>query len=355
MSEPVWIVYASCGKGHYFPALAASKLLEKNGISCRLVDILDYSKTLKIVYGGSYNFIVKYTPFLWNIIYKLSSIPGVFDKYRVAIERFFLRGFVKDLKTRNPPAVIFTHFILSEILDQTDKKEQKWFCIITDLGVHRFWVNKFVDRYFVGTDETSRKLEAYGIDSRRITISGIPVREKFLTRMKQREIPDADTNLFINITIFKRHEIKDLLYFLKDKGFRGFILCGREKNYYRTASKILGGRFRILLYREDIYQFMKKADVIVTKPGGSTLSEVLVMGKFPVMLNILGGQELYNIRLLKKYNIGLEIKNVSSLVRALTYLQKHPEKLDVNKENIRNFYSYYPETIVKEIKEIYDS
>lgn len=57
---------------------------------------------------------------------------------------------------------------------------------------------------------------------------------------------------------------------------------------------------RSLGYVENIYEFMAAADVIVSKPGGSTIAESAALGHGIISLEMLYGGEMRNFNYLKK-------------------------------------------------------
>ncbi|OGX17591.1 MAG: hypothetical protein A3K83_00470 [Omnitrophica WOR_2 bacterium RBG_13_44_8b] len=81
---------------------------------------------------------------------------------------------------------------------------------------------------------------------------------------------------------------------------------------------------------------MYVSDMIVTKPGGLTISEILNMELIPVFIYPIPGQETGNVSVLKKYGVGLSPRNIKEIRNIVLDLKLCPDKLESIKGKIRN-------------------
>jgi processive 1,2-diacylglycerol beta-glucosyltransferase len=81
-------------------------------------------------------------------------------------------------------------------------------------------------------------------------------------------------------------------------------------------------------------ELMAAADVIVTKPGGLSTSESLVMDLVPIFISPIPGQEMENIKALQSFGIGFYPPDAASIKDLIIELKEHPEKLREMKEKI---------------------
>jgi len=144
-----------------------------------------------------------------------------------------------------------------------------------------------------------------------------------------------------------------LAHYLNNSTWKGYIVCSRKTNYYNALKSMIDESFfKVYLYREDIHNLMRGCQVIFSKPGGSTLAEVLFLRKVLIMHKVLGGQEEENLKVLKENGVGLVAKDVFSLMRILDFIKRNKFYIKAQKERIKNFYNYRPSLILEALKDV---
>ena len=81
---------------------------------------------------------------------------------------------------------------------------------------------------------------------------------------------------------------------------------------------------------------MAVADVMVTKPGGLSISEALVSQLPLIFFNPIPGQEEGNIRVLKAHGIGDAPKTIDGIVQRLRELKSNPAEYRNVAKNTKN-------------------
>lgn len=74
-------------------------------------------------------------------------------------------------------------------------------------------------------------------------------------------------------------------------------------------------------------EYMKIAEVVISKPGGLVISECLALGKLIVMADPIPGQEEYNAQLMAKFGYGKLAYCSKDIVEAVDWLLQHPQKI----------------------------
>ncbi len=116
------------------------------------------------------------------------QLSGFIKKINLFIDRLNSPAFISLLIKENPDFVISTHFLPSEIiayLKNKHKIKSKLITVITDFGVHPFWIYKGTDLYAVASELTKQKLENQGVPSKDIKVTGIPVGGVFFKRYER--------------------------------------------------------------------------------------------------------------------------------------------------------------------------
>jgi processive 1,2-diacylglycerol beta-glucosyltransferase len=94
-------------------------------------------------------------------------------------------------------------------------------------------------------------------------------------------------------------------------------------------------RARIFGFTEQIDQLMAVADVVVSKPGGLTTSEVLARGAAMAVVNPIPGQESRNSDFLLENGAAIKINNLAILPHKLGLLLHDPQRLADMKTNAK--------------------
>jgi processive 1,2-diacylglycerol beta-glucosyltransferase len=82
-------------------------------------------------------------------------------------------------------------------------------------------------------------------------------------------------------------------------------------------------------------ELMCAADVVVSKPGGLTTSEVLARGAAMAIVNPIPGQESRNSDYLLEHGAAIKINNLATMPMKLTKLLSDPARLESLKSNAR--------------------
>ncbi len=91
----------------------------------------------------------------------------------------------------------------------------------------------------------------------------------------------------------------------------------------------------ILGFTDEMDELMCAADLVLTKPGGLTSSEVLARGAAMAIVNPIPGQESRNSDYLLENGAAIKINNLATLHQKVAPLLADLKKLDRLKENAK--------------------
>lgn len=344
----VFVVYASAGAGHFKAAEAIYSYLRQNykNVELRLADVLEKSNILfRNIYTYGYALIVNYLRPLWAIGFWLTYIKFLrlpVRGLRFIINRVNTRNFARFLVQENPDFIISTHFLSSEIsgyLKRTHKINSKIITTITDFGIHPFWLSDGTDIYIAASELTKQQLIREGINADRVKDWGIPVDLKFLKKYEKNVLCnkfnlDKDKFTVLIATgsfgIGPIEEMVDLLY----KDVQILAVCAKNRGLYKRLKNKNYPDVRVFGLVDNIEELMAVSDIIITKPGGLTISECLAMDLPPVFISAIPGQETGNLRILADYGIGIYPANIAEIKNIVIDFKEHPDKLKKIKERI---------------------
>ena len=343
------VTYASAGSGHFSAAQAVyNHFKEKNPrLEIELIDVMAYSNRLfRFIYISGYVFLVRYLPILWAIGFSITCA-----KFMQPIIRWVFfpmtmlntKRFTKLLIQESPDVIISTHFLASEIaafLKRNKKINSKIVTVITDFGVHPFWIQEGTDIYTAASDITRAKLVSKGISEEKIKVIGIPVHAGFSKKSEKSELfgkLNIEENKFTVLVLTGSFGIGPLekIVEMLHRDAQVLVVCARNKKLLLKLKNKNYPQVRVFGFVDEIYDFMSISDIVITKPGGLTVSELLVMELAPIFISAIPGQETENVKALRIYGIGSLVKNASDVRDEVLDYKLNPEKLKRVKENIR--------------------
>ncbi|MDD5431420.1 MAG: glycosyltransferase [Candidatus Omnitrophica bacterium] len=342
------IAHASAGAGHRKAAEAIFEYLKDcPELDVCLVDVLTRTNSFfRFSYQWGYSFLVKYLIFSWGFLYWLTDFKP-FRKFAKSfcfmLNKSNTKEFSSLLIKENPDFVISTHFLPSEITSDLKEKgliSTKLFTIITDFGVHSFWIADKTDYYGVASSFTKNCLVSEGIPENRIKEIGIPVDSRFLVKYNKSDLCrniGVDSNKFTVLLMtgsFGIGPMKEIAEVLCEF-VQVIVVCAANKKLLSSLNKRQLPNVKVLGFVDNAYELMAVSDVIITKPGGLSISEIISMELVPIFISAIPGQETINIKVLNEYSVGVEPKTILEIKNLIIDYKDHPEKITKLKDNIK--------------------
>ena len=313
-SKPLLFLHATAGSGHTRAAealLAACRMIELP--AAQTADTLDYTTEFyRHLYVKWYIDLVRKMPALWGHLYDKYDTRSSTSKSRnlcLLLDKLNTRELLGMIVDVDPAAVICTHFLPLGVL--TDLKHRGKFdlplaAVVTDISPHRFWVHPHVDRYYVATPDSLRELSKKGIPTEQIQVSGIPIDPVFASARPTAEaraalgLPQKPTVLLMSGG-FGVGPITDILNSFANPGLNCslVVVAGKSAELQAQCRKIAstlpeGISVTVYGFVDFIHDLLDAADLVITKPGGLTLSEILAKGKPMMLVAPIPGQEQRN-------------------------------------------------------------
>jgi processive 1,2-diacylglycerol beta-glucosyltransferase len=359
-SEPgkglrILVLSVSAGTGHLRAAqaieLAVRQMLP--GAHVENHDVLEMStKVFRHCYGDMYLDFVDRAPQVLGFFYNLMDHPGVpgasrWAHIRLALERMCLRRFIYFLQCQRWDLVISTHFLAGEIIAAL-RREKRFSAphvmVTTDFETHGTWVNQPCEHYFTATEEGARYLESFGVPANEATAVGIPIHPVFSEpkdRAECRARHGLSNDRPIVLQLAGGHgvgRIRELYQAILavEKPLDVVVVTGhneRAKKQLEQMSIPERHRRHIIGYTTEIDEFMRAADLVVSKPGGLTTSELLAVGAPLVIVDPIPGQEDRNSDFLLEQGAAIKVNHAATLPLKLTELLRDPDRLEQLRAN----------------------
>jgi processive 1,2-diacylglycerol beta-glucosyltransferase len=265
------------------------------------------------------------------------------------MEKLNLKKFCELIECDEWDVVVNTHFLPAEIiasLRRDGKLSLPQVTVTTDFETHRLWVNQPTDRYTTATEEGAAYLAHWGVPAGHTRVTGIPIHpvfseEKDRNDCLRRHGLSGDRPVVLQLAGgFGVGPIEQL--------YRGIlsvevplevvVVAGKNvkaKQQLEAVDVPRRHRAKVMGFTTEIDELMAVADVVVSKPGGLTTSEVLARGAAMLIVNPIPGQESRNSDFLLENGAAIKANNAATLPLKLSRLLGDPGRLNAIKANAK--------------------
>jgi len=341
------VLSVSAGAGHVRAADAVVKAAStaKPPLIATHLDLLTLvPKDFRKLYGEQYIRLVEKLPQLWSYLYSTTDRPSrdsLIGKLKRAAEKLNTRKLNAEIERFAPDVILCTHFLPAELLSRQKSKGRSLPPIwvqVTDFDVHALWVHSHVDRYCVANEEVAFRLADRGVPRERITVTGIPVMPQFSAPL-DRAICAGELGL--------KPETFTVLMMAGGAGVGGLdtlaervlrlpdppqlvALAGRNADLLQRLNALARqhpGKLFPLGFTTTVERVMTAADLVVTKPGGLSVSECLAKQRPMLLVSPIPGQEERNADYLLESGAAIKAVDGATLVFKLANLMAEPARL----------------------------
>jgi len=348
----ILILSVSAGAGHVRAAQALEAAAKEKGIEATHIDLLTLvPRQFRTLYGQQYIKLVEKLPELWSWLYTKSdrtSRSTWLGGLKRSIEKLNTRKLQAEIARLKPDVILCTHFLPAELLSRQKaqalqgkaKPLPPLWVQVTDFDVHALWVHPHVDRYCVASDEVAYRLADRGVAHGRISVTGIPVMPQFSAALERRTCaaelgldPEVFTALMMagGAGVGALDELASRL--LQLPGRQQLIaLAGRNAELLkklRALAKHHPGRLFPLGFTTTVERVMTAADLVITKPGGLSVSECLAKGRPMLLVSPIPGQEERNADYLLESGAAVKAVDPATLEFKFGRLLGDPQRLRV--------------------------
>jgi len=328
----VLITSLSAGSGHVRAAEAVLAACKQNSpaVEAVHVDVANFvSPNFRRLYVEGYRVAVQHAPGLWGRLYRFSDSPShaALTPLLYKIQRSCAHGFYNYLQRFRPDLILSTHFLIPQLISA--ERHHPSFgppveTVITDYDVHRFWISNVVTRYFVAHEGMVETLTRYGVPRNRVTVSGIPVHPTFLEKYALPRIA-AELGFTLDKPVilmlaggFGIFELQQAVQHLLDVPVPLQVITVSGKNdLLRRRLDMLkvppGITLKNLGHVRQMPELLSISHIVMTKPGGLSVSEGLAMKKQMILYSPIPGQEEKNAEYLVGQGAAVQVQSMKEL------------------------------------------
>ncbi|MFH0857299.1 MAG: glycosyltransferase [Candidatus Magasanikbacteria bacterium] len=351
------IISVSAGAGHVRIAQALEKTAKIHfpNYEVKHIDMMDYvSLPIKKAIVDTYSLLIKNAPAIWGFLYKQSDDNVRLEKGEKIISKgthIGAKKFYAFLDEYNPDTIICTHPFPAQAIKRSLKKEHQNIpvsIVVTDYGLHALWLVKNIHTYFVATEHMARQIQKT-LKDQKVIVSGIPVQPEFFEHKdinSLREKYAIPQGKKVILLLSGGHGMvridtiaKYLLTHITETPIHIIAVAGKNLSLKKKLDTITHKDFKensceSLGWTNAVDEYMRIADVIITKPGGSTTTECSVLQKPIIAISPIPGQEELNTEYIVQNKLGYKATTLLDLEYSTKKILE--EKNKVKKEKVSN-------------------
>ncbi|MCG1190869.1 diglucosyl diacylglycerol synthase [Staphylococcus epidermidis] len=212
--------------------------------------------------------------------------------------------------------------------------------VMTDYRMHKNWITPYSQRYYVATKDTKNDFIEAGVPALYIKVTGIPIADKFEESidkeewLSQQHLDPSKPTILMSAGAFGvskgfDYMINNILE--KSPNSQVVMICGRSKELKRSLKSKFKDNpsVKILGYTNHMNEWMASSQLMITKPGGITISEGLSRCIPMIFLNPAPGQELENAYYFESKGFGKIADTPNEAIDIVSDLTNNEETLKV--------------------------
>lgn len=361
--KKVLILSCGTGGGHNSAALAVKESLERKNIKTDFIEYLDIiNKRVKNHVNNLYIKSTNNNGKAFKVVYHLGEL---YQKTNLKSPVYALNSLNKKkiynyIKNNQYDYVVTTHLYSAQVLTAIKKYYKLPFIsIATDYVSIPFWEETNPDIFVIPSKDLESDFIKKGIKKEIIYPIGIPVSRAFSEEYNKekckKELGLNEDKKYILILTgsmgFGSAEqiVSKLVRDIEDVNY--IVSCGNNISLYENLQNEYKNEKRVipLPYTNKISEYMKCSDIILSKPGGLTTTEIATLNIPFIHTMPIPGCENYNAEFFSERKMSLKSNSVEEVVKNTNLLLKDK---DLQKKMVENQKKYINRNACDEIADL---
>ncbi len=289
---------------------------------------------LRLFFTDIYHFILRRLPWLWYYMYRSSNVPPrnipLFRKVMFRWRRKFEARLLEWIRNHNPDYIICTHFLPAEIIGKekvAGRMDYMTASVVTDFSLHWVYIQPKLELFFVANHDMSLLMHLRGVPREKIYITGCPIFPDFTRKYTpeekaalRRELGLPPENNFVMVMMGGENigRLEDISRTVLE-AFPGVSVLAMTGNSRKVYQRMLDlqpkypGRLFPVGYTTRMNDYMAISYLVISKPGGITISECLAMKMPVIVMDPILGHEVKNANYLATHGLAAFSETMADL------------------------------------------
>ena len=336
-------LFSDTGGGHRSAAEAITEALDleyPHKFTYEMVDFfLNYSPPPLNLAGPVYPTWSKMDT-LWKFSFDQSDDP---DRMRVIYSMFwpYIRLFLYKLLREHPcDMFVSVHPLINiPLLRAMHRREinKPYLIVVTDLvSTHAAWFANEASQIIIPTQQAVRKAIRANVRPDQLKIIGLPVADRFckpvVEKKNIREKLGWPQDKVVILLVGGGEGMGPLEEISREINDTNLdialvVITGRNK---KVKEKLENAKWSIPVhiygFVKNMPDFMRAADILLTKAGPGTISEALIAGLPIILYHRISGQEEGNVAYVIDEGAGVWAPDINDIIETLRYWLENPSK-----------------------------
>ena len=340
------ILSCNTGGGHNATAAAISEYFTAHGQTCVTMDCLDFLPQMKAkLISEGHVLLYRKAPKLFGLGYRFEEEH--MPRFILSQCESYADEFCQAVQQVGCDAVINVHVFSALIMTAARRQfglELPGYFVATDYTCSPGVAQADLDAYFIPHESLTAEFVQCGVPADRLVPTGIPVRPAFCTGVPQREARErlglsAEGRLVLlacgSMGAGPREELAQLLDQQLPAEDQLVVICGTNEKLERDLEKDrLSDCVSIVGFTREMDLYMDAADLILTKAGGLSTTEALMMRLPMVYNNAVPGCETRNLEFMVSHGYARTADTPEALTELVCSLLREPETLAAWRETL---------------------
>lgn len=353
----ILLLSAATGGGHLRASHAIEEYLLENttGVEVRVMDALKtISPVLDKTICDGYHFMATKVPKVFGKLYVKTNEETPLAQMVPKFNSLFSQRLVEPVLEFDPDVIITTHPFATEMVSHLKEKhvtDAPLICIMTDYGPHKAWISDNVDAYIVSSEDMIPEMVDLGVRQEIVYPFGIPVHDVFFDPADKaallRELGLEDDLLTV-LVMAGSFGVTNIMQIYRDIAdielpFQIIVITGRNQKLFEAFEDELGKRSgerkktKLVFFTNEVEKYMHASDLIITKPGGLTVSEALACNVPLAVFDAIPGQEEDNANFLLTHDMAVRLSKSGDCAATIEALLRDRERLEKMKASCKSF------------------
>lgn len=327
-NKKVLVLSCGTGGGHNSAAMAIKESLISKGVEADFIEYLDIiNPTIK---NSVNNLYIKSTGGNGSVFKTVYHLGKLYQKTNLKSPVYGLNSLNKNklyryIKNSGYSYVVTTHLFAAQALSAIKKIYPiRFMQIATDYVCIPFWNETNPDFFVIPNKDLIKNFSNSKINKEKLLPLGIPVKSDFSMPYKKSYYKEK---------LGLKKNVKYVLILTGSMGFGNVIemvdnlqkaikkvcfivSCGNNNELYEKLKEKFANKSNIipLEFKTNLSEYMKASEIILTKPGGLTTTEIATLRKPFIHTMPIPGCENYNANFFANRKMSLKCNNINEVV-----------------------------------------